>query len=322
MLVALLAELPALQRGADRAARVAAVGAIAEPAARRQRREIRELRPQRGGIRPHLDLAHARIVDEHASAGQCHELARHRRMPTLARHRVHAARLQPLPAEQRIHDRALADPRRTDEGEREAPGRAQQQRRVALATPRDDRMHLRAQGGELRHRAGDVLLRREIRLVEQHERTRPAAADERQVALHAARIVIRPEIRDHHHRVHIRADHLLRRAFAGSLAREPVAARQQRADHRQIRPLPRIDRHPVADRRQIGVRRGVVPQLAAEHRLMLAPALGGDAEIDARLADDARGVPLRALQSLESAGEILAPAEILQSRVHERRRAA
>ena len=69
-------ELAAFDGRADGAAGVVAVAAVGVLAVRGDGFDVGETFAQGGFIGPHLDFAHARIVDEHAAAGQRDEFAR------------------------------------------------------------------------------------------------------------------------------------------------------------------------------------------------------------------------------------------------------
>ena len=147
---------------------------------------------------------------------------------------------------------------------------------------------------------------------------RPAAADQREVALHPPRVVVGTGVGHHRHHVDVRANHLLLDRLARHLPRKARAPRQAGADHVVGVFVAELHRHPVADRGQVGIVRRLVPDLAAEHAvdlldLAVAVVAQESAEIDRRLTDQARRHPALRLVRHEGLREKFIPSQLGQS---------
>ena len=73
-----------------------------------------------------------------------------------------------------------------------------------------------------------------------------------------------------------------------------------------------FERHPVADRRQVGIAGGLMPDAAAKHDVDFLAVAEKRAEVDRRLADQASGHPAFRAAGREGGFEIRIPAEFLE----------
>jgi hypothetical protein len=158
-----------------------------------------------------------------------------------------------LDAEQGVGQRRLAGAARSDQHH----GCARRQPAIQLgdlaAVLGIDRIHRAMGTGKLLDlRTLGLEVRAAVGLGQHQHRRRPGLADDRQIALEAARIEVAVEAADDQHGIDVGGDDLLAPGLAGGDAAQLAVARQQGLDLPLV-----IDRrahpHPVADRRPQGV---------------------------------------------------------------------
>ncbi len=185
---------------------------------------------------------------------------------------------QPLLAEERVGERALADARRADEDH--GPPCAQEgpdgvEARAADRARRDDRD---ADGHLLELCLGDGNLDRipgEVDLRQDNDRPRPRLPGSRQVALDAPRVEVAVERCRDEDDIDVGREHLDRRAVVGRcLAPQLGAPRQDDVNGRGALLAPGVDRDPIADDRQLG-RASLEPEAAGDAGLEWLGVLAG-----------------------------------------------
>ncbi len=203
---------------------------------------------QRVFIGPHLDLAHAGVIDDESALGQWHEFAGGGGVAAFAGDFVDFIGPLPFLAVELIDQSGLAHAAGADDAHGGAAFQVTEQNFEPGIVQRAGDVD----GGIRAERVQDLrsflILRFRIKvgLIEQNHRLGPGALDEREVALHAARIEVLTRIRDHGHDVDVRADDLFLRALAGHFARKARLTWQARADHMLLVFPAELHRDPVA----------------------------------------------------------------------------
>ena len=199
------------------------------------------------GRLPELELAHAGGVEHEPAAGKPDQLARRRRVPAAPVEGADLLGRLALLAEQRVHERRLADARGAEQDDRPAGPEVRLELLEALAGDGADGVdgHADRDRLDLRDRRLGVLGQVELR---QHDRRVGAALPrQREVALEPARVQVAVEGHDEEHRVDVRGQDLLDRLVAGGAADERRAPWQDGLDQ----PVGVGD--PVADGRELAV---------------------------------------------------------------------
>ena len=110
----------------------------------------------------------------------------------------------------------------------------------------------------------------EVRLVEDDHGRRATVPGDEQVSLDAPRIEVAVEPADEEDDVDVRGDDLLLRAIPRRAAREPARSRQHSPDASGTVITGRVEDDPVADRRELGARGGMMAQ-ATQTRASSSP---------------------------------------------------
>ena len=222
----------ALDSGPHGTARLAVVRAVREPASVRQRADVVERRIDGGLVRPRLQLAHPRRVDQQRAARQLHQLPRGGRMATLAVCVADRADTQRLAPEQAVDQRRLPD-----------AGRSHQRDRLCGPKIRRERVEpLRLQGAHRddvderqprTDRGRDALrILGQVGLVQEHDRHGAPVPDHREIPLEAPHVQVAGERGHEKDRVDVGGQHLLLRVAPHRRARQHAAAFEAAMDRR------------------------------------------------------------------------------------------
>ena len=106
--------------------------------------------------------------------------------------------------------------------------------------------------------------------------------------------------------------HLRLRAVAGHFAGKTRFPGQRGADDGVRVFIAELERHPVADGGQVRIAGGLMPDAAAEHDVDFLAVFEERAEVDGRLADQARRHPAFRAVGREGGFKIRIPAEFLE----------
>ena len=181
-------EVATRDRRLHRAARLLIVRAVVEPALGRERLDVGEREAQAGVGNPERDRAQSRRVDEHATVGEKHELARGRSVPTALIASPHLSGCLYVGTYERVHERRFADARRADQRDR-APG-SREPAELVDADARDctGHDHRRARSTPLDRGEVDRVGVHEVGLREHDHRIGAALEGEHELALEAAEV--------------------------------------------------------------------------------------------------------------------------------------
>lgn len=302
-------ERPAVDRRGHRAAGLGLVRAVGEAALQRQRLDVLERLPHPLAGLPELELAQAGRVEDEPAAREQVELAARRRVPAAAV----PARLAGLErglAEQRVHDRRLADAGRAEQACRPAVREVRADVVEPAALRHRDRVDGDAERDrlDLGDRSLDVVA--EVGLRQQDHRLGAALPGGREVALEAARVEVVRERGRQEGDVDVGGEHLLLGAVPGGLARDRAAACQHGVDDGASALLGRVVGDPVADGGQVGAG---LARVEPEPAGGLGPALvvvRGEEDVGAAvLGRDAPGLEARVFQVVELVPAAGIPAE-------------
>src|ERR1035437_4826497 len=125
-----------LDRKADRASRIALVAAVAELASFGERLDVGETLAQDMLVGPHLDLAHARVVDEHAAAREDDQFAGGGGMSAFAGDLVDFTGPLPIVAAELVDQRGFSDATGADHAHRDSRAKVREERLKAFAVER------------------------------------------------------------------------------------------------------------------------------------------------------------------------------------------
>ena len=227
--------------------------AVPKPAILRQRLNIVEtllqLPRSRPRFRPKLHLAQPRQIHQQPSPRHHEQLPRSRRMPSPAIAGPHLRRALLLRPVQPVQNRRLAHPARPDQRRRLPRLEFTRQRVQPVVGQRTDRNHRqpRAHLPRLRHQVVQIQpqLPRQVGLVQQHHRPRPALICHHQKPLQPPRVIVAVKPAHNKQNIDVGRQHLLAHLALRLLAREFRPAFQHPLNHRPVR----LQHHPVAHRR-------------------------------------------------------------------------
>ena len=266
--------------GPHGAARLGLVAAVGEPAPARELGDVGERGVHAVGRARDAERADPGGVDEQRAAGHPDELAVGGRVAAAGVVLADGAGPLPLGAQQGVDERGLADARRAEHDRGPARGQVVLgERGHAVAGERGHQADLDARGDGL---GGDPLalgVRRDVGLVEQHDRRRAAAPGHREVALEAAEVEVAVEARDHERHVDVRGEDLLAGEGGTVVAGAPAergATGEDGLDDDGAVALDAGRRDPVADRRQVAGAQRLVAEAARDDRLSVARRGGED----------------------------------------------
>ena len=165
---------------------------------------------------------------------------------------------------------------------------------------------------------------RDVRLVEHDHRGDPAGPGHGEVALQAAQVEVAIEPGDQERDVDVGRDHLLIGEVAGRpparvgrAAHEGRPARQDRGDHGSVvgagSRIGRLERDPVADRREVGRGERVVSEPARDRGGTVAAQVATNDRGLLVDGDDPGGTPASSRERLEGAVPPGVPAEVFRS---------
>lgn len=250
--------------GADGAAGVGAVFAVVEAAEGGEIGDVCEAVAERGFVRPHVDLADAGVIDEDASGGEEHEFACGGGVAAFAGDLIDLVGPLVFVAEELVDDGGFADPAGADEGDGDAffEVLAEDLEGAALFSAGDVDIGV---GGEGAEGIGGGLVfggGEQVGFVDEDDGFGSAAADDGEVAFHAAFAEVWAGVGDDGDDVDVSGDDLFFGAAAGGFAGETGAARETGADDAFV--AFDVEGDPVADGWEFGVGDGVVVEFSAD----------------------------------------------------------
>ena len=250
--------------GADGAAGVGSVFAVVEAAEGGEFGDVCEAIAERGFVRPHVDLADAWVIDEDASGGEEHEFACGGGVAAFAGDLIDLVGPLVFVAEELVDDGGFADPAGADEGDGDAffEVLAEDLEGAALFSAGDVDIGV---GGESAEGIGGGLVfcgGEEVGFVDEDDGFGSAAADDGEVAFHAALAEVWAGVGDDGDDVDVSGDDLFFGAAAGGFAGETGAAWETGADDAFV--AFDVEGDPVADGWEFGVGDGVVVEFSAD----------------------------------------------------------